>query len=148
MIPEGNLQRGDKIVIPQDDLCVITWETNSGEFPNSNEEFTIPTLFNAADNSNSLGDDTSLPGEIFTDMNVWSTGTHENESFDPTEKTRSESTNDRIDEQQSSEGSDTIVPEVSDDENDDMIVENESPRGGKYYLRHNPNHNFTDEDRY
>ena len=40
-------------------------------------------------------------------------------------------------------GSDTIVPEVLESENDDMIVKNESPRGGKYNLRPNPN--FTDE---
>ena len=42
----------------------------------------------------------------------------------------------------------TIVPEVSNDENDDMIVENENPRGGKYNLRPNPTPNFTDEYRY
>ena len=45
-------------------------------------------------------------------------------------------------------GSDTIVPEVLESENDDMIVENESPRGGKYNLRPNPTPNFTEEYRY
>ena len=30
------------------------------------------------------------------------------------------------------------MPEVLESENDDMIVENESPRGGKYNLRPNP----------
>ena len=45
-------------------------------------------------------------------------------------------------------GSDTIVPEVLESENDDMIVENESPRVGKYNLRPNPTANFTDEYRY
>ena len=43
------------------------------------------------------------------------------------------------------QGSDTIVPEVLDD---DMIVENENPRGGKYNLRPNPTPNFTEEYRY
>ena len=53
-----------------------------------------------------------------------------------------------IDDRQSSGGRDTIVPEVFDNENDDMIVENESPRGRKYNLRPNPTPNFTDEYRY
>ena len=40
--PEGNLQQDDEIVIPQDDLYVITWETNFEEFPNSAEKATFP----------------------------------------------------------------------------------------------------------
>ena len=52
------------------------------------------------------------------------------------------------DDKTSSGGSDTIVPEVLESENDDMIVENESPRGGKYNLRPNPTPNYTDEYRY
>ena len=40
------------------------------------------------------------------------------------------------------------MPEVLESENDDMIEENESPRGGKCNLRPNPTPNFTDEDRY
>ena len=63
------------------------------------------------------------------------------------EQTRSDRTDEPIDDQQSSGGNDTIVPEVLDDEND-MIVENESPRGGKNNLRPNPTPNFTDEYRY
>ena len=125
---EGHLQPDDEIIIPQDDLYVITWETNFGEFPNSNEKITIPSRLGAADKSNCLGDDTSPPGETFTDMDLLQL---ENEDYDPTEKTRSENSNDWIDEQQSSGGSDTIVPEVSDDENVVISVENENPRGGK-----------------
>ena len=68
--------------------------------------------------------------------------------FDSLEKTRSGRTNDQLDGQQSTGGSDTIVPEVLDDENDDASVENEILRGGKYNLRPNPTHNFTDEYRY
>ena len=63
------------------------------------------------------------------------------------EQTRSDRMYEPIDDQQSSGGSDTIVPEVLDDEND-MIVENENPRGGKYNLRPNPTPNFTDEYKY
>ena len=80
-------------------------------------------------------------------MDLRSTGPHENDEFAPLEKTRSERINDGIDDQQSSGGSDTIVPEVLDDE-EDMIVENENLRGGKYNLRPNSTPNFTDEYRY
>ena len=34
--PQRNLQPDDEILIPRDDLYVITWETFLGEFPNSN----------------------------------------------------------------------------------------------------------------
>ena len=80
-------------------------------------------------------------------MDLRSTGPHQSDNPVPLEKTASEGTNDCLDDQQSSGGSDTIVPEVLDDGND-MIVENESPRGGKYNLRPNPTPNFTEEYRY
>ena len=57
------------------------------------------------------------------------TGPHENEDLIRL-KTRTERTNDRIDDQQSSGGSDTHVPEATGEENDDMIVVNESPSRG------------------
>ena len=40
------------------------------------------------------------------------------------------------------------MPEVLESENDDMIVETESPMGGKNNLRPNPTPNFTDDHRY
>ena len=168
--PEGNLQPDDEIIIPQDDLYVITWDTNLGEFPNSTEANTIPTCREALDTSNDYAsnvrapdenftdvdvmsngpqqNDARAPDEIFTDADLRSTGPHEIDEFAPLEKTRSERINDTIGDQQSSGGSDTIVPEVLDDENDEMIVENKSPRGGKYNLRPNPTPNFTDEYSY
>ena len=48
----------------------------------------------------------------------------------------------------SSRGKDLIVPDLSDNEGDEMVVENESPRGRKYNLRPHPTPNFTDEYRY
>ena len=117
--PEGNLQPDDEFVIPQDDFYVITWETNFGEFPNLNEGNMIPTRIDSADTYNSLGEDASPAGEILTDVNLRSTGPHENDNFVSPEKIRSERMNDWLDDQQSSGGSDTIVPEVSDEENDD-----------------------------
>ena len=145
---EGSLQPDDEIITLQDDLYVITRETNFGDFPNSTEENTIPTRLDASENSNSLGDDASPPGEIFTNEDLQSTGPHKNGNHVPPKKIRSGGTDDGVDDQQSSGGSDTIVPEVSDDETDDMIVENESPWGGKYNLRRNPTPNFTDEYMY
>ena len=146
--PESVLQPGDEVSITQDDLYVITWETNLGDFPNSTEEMTIPTRRGDADTTNSLGDDVNAPGEIFTDVDLRSAESHENGNFESPKKVRSERTNDWLDDQQSSGGSDNIVPEVSDEENDDVIVENESLRGGKNNLRLNPTTNITDEYRY
>ena len=102
--PEGNLQQDDETVIPRDDLYVISWETNFEEFHNSNEEVTIPTLLDAKDNCNSLEDDASPPGEIFTDVDLWSTGPHENKNFEPPGNIRLERRNDWLVDQQSSEG--------------------------------------------
>ena len=100
--PEGNLQPDDAIVIPQNDFYVITWETNFGDFTNSIKEVTIPTRLDAAETSNSLDYSyASPPAEIFTDVDLRSTRPHENENFDLTEKTRSEQTNDLIDDHQS-----------------------------------------------
>ena len=59
--PEGNLQPDDEIIIPQDDLYVIIWETNFGEFPDSDEKVTIPTRTSAADTSTGLADDANMP---------------------------------------------------------------------------------------
>ena len=146
--PEGNLQPDDEIIIPQDDLYVITWETNFGEFPDLVEKTTFPTNLDATDASNDLVEVDTPPGEIFTDADLRSTGPHQNDDFDLTEKTCSDDLNNHPEEQKPSGGSDTIVPEVLDDENDDVIVDNESPRGGKYNLRPNPTPNFTDEYRY
>ena len=47
-----------------------------------------------------------------------------------------------------SRGKDIIVPDLSDNESDAMVVENESPRAGKKIRRPNPSPNFTDEFRY
>ena len=146
--PEGNLQPDDEIIIPQVDLYVITWETNFGEFPNSVEKTTFPTDLDATDASTDLVEVDTPPGEIFTDADHRSTGPHQNDDFDLTEKTSSDDLNNRPDEQKPSGGSYTIVPEELDDQNDDEIVDNESPRGGKYNLRPNPTPNFTDEYRY
>ena len=164
------MQPDDEIIIPQDDLYVITWETNFGEVPNSTEEIAIPTSRDGLGTFNDPVNDAMAPDEIFTDVDLrstgphekgarapdeiftdedlGSTGPHENDDLASLKKNRSERINDRIDDQQSSGGSDIIVPKLLDDENDDMIVENDSPRGRKNNLRPNPTPNITDEYRY
>ena len=105
------MQPDDEIFIPQDDLYVLAWEINPREFPNSTENNTTPTHTDAADASNNLGEEASTPGEIFTDVNLRSTGPHENGNFEPPKKILSESTNDWLDDHQLLGGSDTTVPE-------------------------------------
>ena len=102
--PEGNLQPDDEIIIPQDDLYVITWETNFGEFPNSTDEVAIPAGLDATDTSNGMADDPSPSDAIFTDVDLRSTGPHKNDDFASLEEASSHSTNDEIDDQQSSGG--------------------------------------------
>ena len=82
----------DEIIIPQDDLYVITWETNFGEFPDSDEKVTTPTRPSAADTSTGLADDASTQDEIFTDVDLRSTEPHEKDEFDLPEQTRSDRT--------------------------------------------------------
>ena len=145
--PEGNLQPDDEIIIPQDDLYVVTWETNFGDFPNLDENSKNNTRLDDTDTTTGLAQADSSPDEILTGADLESTEPHQNDDFEMTEETYPDPLIDPIDDHQSSGGSDTIVPEVLDDEND-MIVENESPMGGKYNLRPNPTPNFTDEYRY
>ena len=80
--PEGNSQADDEIIIPHDDLYVITWETNFGEFPDSAEKTTIPMRPSAADTSNGTVIDASPPDEILTDVDPRSTGLQESETFE------------------------------------------------------------------
>ena len=145
--PEGNLQPDDEIIIPQDDLYVVTWETNFGDFPNLDENSKNNTRLDDTDTTTGLAQADSSPDEILTGTDLESTEPHQNDDFEMTEETYQDRLIDPIDDHQSSGGSDTIGPEVLDDEND-MIVENECPRGGKYNLRPNPTPNFTDEYRY
>ena len=123
------------------------------------------------DYSSTLDNDTATQDEIFTDVDLTSTGPHhekgatapdnnftsedlespglhENDDFDMTQEKCSDRLNEQIDDPESSGGSNTIVPEVLDDENDDVLVDSKSPRGRKYNLRPNPTPNFTDEYRY
>ena len=52
--------------------------------------------------TNDIVNDASSPDEIFTEVDLRSTGPHENDDFASLEETRSERTNDGIDDQISS----------------------------------------------
>ena len=163
--PEGNLQPDDGIVIPQDDLYVITWETEFGDFP-------APSLQDEV-SPDSAHDPSGHRDQILTDVDLGSTrpdndtdaahrqpdrettptdhrsdSPNRNDDEEPTGTSWTDHEIDRRDDQKLSDGTDTIVPDVSDSESDEMIVDNSSPRGGKYNLRPNPTPNFTDEYRY
>ena len=142
------MQPDDEIIIPQDDLYVITWESNFGKFPDSTKEVITPASLDTAHTPNGLPDDSGPSDDVLTGVDLRSTGPHQDGGNEILEETHVEDTPDRIHDQQSSGGSDTIVPEVLHDENDNTIVDNDSPRGGKYNLRPNPTPNFTDEYRY
>ena len=92
-----------------------------------------------------------LPGqstEIASETDLESTGQQSNtdsEPDTPTSRGPSEAGNPDF---SNPRGRDIIVPDLSDRETDDSVVENESPWGGKYNLRPNPTPNFTDEYRY
>ena len=62
---EGNLQPDDGIVIPQDDLYVITWETEFGDFP-------APSLQDEV-SPDSAHDPSGHRDQILTDVDLGST---------------------------------------------------------------------------
>ena len=146
--PEGNLQPDEEIVIPQDDLYVITWETNFGDLQADHRNETYDQNHERTTNSSDDTEAVEQPDQILTDVDLRSTGRSTTDESFPNPISQEDDAQSFHDDKTSSGGSDTIVPEVLESENDDMIVENESPRGGKYNLRPNPTPNFTDEYRY
>ena len=189
--PEGNLQADDEIIIPQDDLYIISWETEFAEFPphldtgdtpddfpmnsdqpdaintdldlrsttrdaNSNDNAATPREHQNSDiDSRSTGPNkdtdsavTEQPAENSPDMDLRSNrpqSTTDPEIEEMPFKSPSEMPNSDF---SNSSGRDTSVPDLLEREDDEKVVENESPRGGKYNLRPNPTPNFTDEYRY
>ena len=189
--PEGNLQADDEIIIPQDDLYIISWETEFAEFPphldtgdtpddfptnsdqpdaintdldlrstrrdaDSNDNAATPREHQNSDiDSRSTGPNkdtdsavTEQPAENSPDMDLRSNrpqSTTDPEIEEMPFKSPSEMPNSDF---SNPSGRDISVPDLSEREDDEKVVENESPRGGKYNLRPNPTPNFTDEYRY
>ena len=85
---------------------------------------------------------------MLTDVDIRSTGRNTSDEFSPSPMPQENDADVSHNDKTSSGGGDTIVPEVFESEKDDMIVENESTRGGKYNLRPNPTPNYTDDYRY
>ena len=193
--PKGNLQADDEIIIPQDDLYIISWETEFDDFPpnsefknasddpsmNSDQRDAIITdldlrstrhdqntddatteqrrdqLDELDPRSTRLQHDTNsdeseqLPGqltEIASDTDLESTGQQSNTDSEPDTTTSEGPSEAGKPDFSNPRERDIIVPDLSDRETDVSVVENESPRGGKYNLRPNPTSNFTDEYRY
>ena len=189
--PEGNLQADDEIIIPQDNLYIISWETTFDDFPPSTEQQTIPkdypthsdeqdTIITDLDllstrrqeSTDAAGDDS--PSRKVAEADLWSARRQTNTESDNSDQYARDLPNEDRQSgrrQQSTElgnddltnrdspgdgnsgfstigGKDTTVPDEKFEETDDYVVENESPRGGKYNLRPNPTPNFTDEYRY
>ena len=189
------MQADDEILIPQDDLYIISWETEFDDFPMhydlkntcddspvaSDQQDAITTdldLRSIRRDQNTDDAATEKREQAITDVDHRSTRLQQDTNSDESEQmaeqpdenmddtdlksNRPQSTTEsEIDENTSkspseagnsdflnSRGKDIIVPDLSDNESDDMVVENESPRGGKYNLRPNPTPNFTDEYRY
>ena len=88
------------------------------------------------------------PDANMTDTDLRSTRPQQDTDSETAETTSKRPSDEEESEFFYSRGKDIIVPDLSSDENEEMVVENESPRGGKYNLRPNPTPNFSDEYRY
>ena len=88
--PEGNLQPDDEIIIPQNDLFVMTWEINFGGFIDSNtNQPNLPMPANT-DNISDSEDHSEPPEPTVTDVDLRSTERIETEEILPDQMTRGE----------------------------------------------------------
>ena len=72
--PEGNLQPDEEIIIPQDDLYVITWETNFGDLQADHRNGTYDQNNERTTNSSDVSETVDQPDQILTDVDLRSTG--------------------------------------------------------------------------
>ena len=79
--PEGNLQADDEIIIPQDDLYIISWETEFDDFPPNSE------IKNASDDPSK---NSNQRDAIITDLDLRSTRHDQNTDDAATEQRRFE----------------------------------------------------------
>ena len=68
-----NRPEGICIVIPQDDLYVITWETNFGDFESGRRNATNELPTERAENTSDAADIAEQPDQILTDVDLRST---------------------------------------------------------------------------
>ena len=136
--PKATYSRMKTLFFPQNDLYVITWETNFGDLQADHYNETHNQNNEQNTNNNDDTEAVEQPDQILTDVDLRSTGRSTTDEIFPNPISQEDDTQSFNDDTTTSGGSDTIVPEVLESENDDMIVEKESPRGGKYNLRPNP----------
>ena len=79
--PEGNIQADDEIIIPQDDLYIISWETEFDNFPPNSE------IKNASDDPPMNSDQRDA---IITNLDLPSTRHDQNTDDAATEQLRDE----------------------------------------------------------
>ena len=135
------MQPDDEIVIPQNDLYVITWETNFGDFESGRRNATHELPIERSEIMSTAANEAEQPDQILTDVDLRSTRRETTQATLPDPIMHESDDEAILDDKTSSGGSDTIMPEVLESEIHDMIVENESPRGGKDDLRPNPTPN-------
>ena len=168
--PEENFQKDDHIVIPQDDLYYIAWESNFGDLPFDrtfepvndaevpNDMISVPLEENRSENldpgeppvpPNQNDENLTLRPDCLSKENL-----QNSPNFDPNNLPEPEPMDISP---SSSRGGDTTVPSVSNSPNPNIententdIEQNEdiSPRGTRYNLRPNPNPNYSEDFRY
>ena len=110
--PEGNLQPDEEIVIPQDNLYVITWETNFGDLQADHRNETYDQNDDRTTNSSDATEAVEQPGQILTDVDLRSTERTATDELFPNPILQEDDAQSFHDDKTSSGGSDTIVPEV------------------------------------
>ena len=98
------MQPDDEIIIPQDDLYVITWETNFGVFNDFNTNQPNLPLPANTDNISDSEDHSEPPEPIVTDVDPRSTERTETEEIRPEQMTRGENDELNPDDKRSSGG--------------------------------------------
>ena len=119
--PGSNLQPDEEFVIPQDDLYVITWETNFGDLQADHRNGTYDQNHERTTKGSDASEAVEQPDQILTDVDLRSTGRAATDEIFPNPISQEDDAQSFHDDKTSSGGSDTIVPEVLESENDDMM---------------------------
>ena len=103
------MQPGDKIVIPQDDLYVFTWETSFGDFQSDHRSETHNQQNERAEINSDAAETVEQPDQILTDVDLRSTGRDAMEEILPNPMMHLNDDAVNPDDKTSSGGGDTIV---------------------------------------
>ena len=146
IVSQTDWERDEEIVVPQDDLYAITWETNFGDPPfestntqNSEEGNDTPVHFNAdgARNDDENTEITIYPTEVDGIPPQSEPMIQEDARSSSSENTPG-----------GSSGNETTPEHSTNNESESPIHDSTNARGGRYNLRPNPNPNFSDSYRY